>query len=260
MSRKTPPSPSRSRRPWRSRPRLASRRAAGLSPHAPCPSWRGLPSSPEALSACGALLSSAGGEQPEQQAATTTIMIGPPTNSARVNCQPSTSAMMMPSSIDEVGRRDFERDRRDEVGALAEDRACECDRGVRAGRGRGAECRRDRERAGASRPEQAAHLAFRDDRLHGAGECEAQDQCPEDLPAHPEREREGLNECIRGAVDRIHRLEWVVVGVCCSTATASRRSRASVCTVACGCTRVRPSTSGSGSAMRLVGPTGGTSQ
>jgi hypothetical protein len=28
-----------------------------------------------------------------------TIMIGPPTNSAAVNCQPSSRAMMMPSSI-----------------------------------------------------------------------------------------------------------------------------------------------------------------
>ena len=31
--------------------------------------------------------------------ATSTIMIGPPTNSARVNCHESSSAMMMPSSI-----------------------------------------------------------------------------------------------------------------------------------------------------------------
>ena len=31
--------------------------------------------------------------------ATSTIMIGPPTNSARVNCQDSRSAMMMPSSM-----------------------------------------------------------------------------------------------------------------------------------------------------------------
>ena len=31
--------------------------------------------------------------------ATSTIMIGPPTNSARVNCQDSSSAMMMPSSM-----------------------------------------------------------------------------------------------------------------------------------------------------------------
>ena len=29
----------------------------------------------------------------------TTIMIGPPTNSAAVNCQPSRRAMMIPSSI-----------------------------------------------------------------------------------------------------------------------------------------------------------------
>jgi hypothetical protein len=31
--------------------------------------------------------------------ATSTMMIGPPTNSARVNCQPSSSAMMMPSRV-----------------------------------------------------------------------------------------------------------------------------------------------------------------
>ena len=31
--------------------------------------------------------------------ATSTIMMGPPTNSARVNCQDSSSAMMMPSSM-----------------------------------------------------------------------------------------------------------------------------------------------------------------
>jgi len=31
--------------------------------------------------------------------ATSTIMTGPPANSARVNCQDSSSAMMMPSSI-----------------------------------------------------------------------------------------------------------------------------------------------------------------
>ena len=31
--------------------------------------------------------------------ATSTMMIGPPTNSASVNCQPSSSAMITPSSI-----------------------------------------------------------------------------------------------------------------------------------------------------------------
>jgi hypothetical protein len=31
--------------------------------------------------------------------ATSTMMMGPPTNSARVNCQPSSRAMMIPSSM-----------------------------------------------------------------------------------------------------------------------------------------------------------------
>jgi hypothetical protein len=49
---------------------------------------------------------------------------------------------------DEVRGGDLEGDRGDEVRALAEERAGQRDRRIRAGGGRGAECRGDRERAG----------------------------------------------------------------------------------------------------------------
>jgi hypothetical protein len=38
------------------------------------------------------------------------------------------------------------------------------------------------------------HLAFRDDRLRDGGEEETEDQRPEDLPEHPEGERERLEQ------------------------------------------------------------------
>ena len=53
-----------------------------------------------------------------------------------------------------------------------------------------------RERARRVVREQAPHLGLRHDRLHGAREREAEDQRPEDLPEHPERERERLPELV----------------------------------------------------------------
>src|SRR6185436_2712521 len=52
----------------------------------------------------------------------------------------------------------------------------------------------DRERAGRVVRQEPAKLALGDDRLDDRREREAEDQRPEDLPEHPERERERVDE------------------------------------------------------------------
>ena len=50
--------------------------------------------------------------------------------------------------------------------------------------------------------QEAPHLALGDHGLHGAGEREAEDQRPENLPAHPERERERVEQRVRQPAHR----------------------------------------------------------
>src|SRR6266542_17612 len=90
----------------------------------------------------------------------------------------------------QVGGGELEGHRGGEVGALAEDRAGQGDRGVGARRGRRAKPAGGRQRAGRVVGQQPAHLGLGDDRLHRPGQGEAEDQRPEDLPEHRERERE----------------------------------------------------------------------
>ncbi len=99
-----------------------------------------------------------------------------------------------PELGDEVGRGDLERDRSGEVGAAAEERPGERDRRVRARRRGRAEAGRDRQRLRAVIRHQSTHLLFRDDGLDETREREAEDQRPENLPEHPERERERVDE------------------------------------------------------------------
>src|SRR5437588_11594366 len=73
-------------------------------------------------------------------------------------------------------------------------RRCRSSR-VGARRG-GAHAAGDAERAWRVVGEQATQLRLRDDGLHDAGEREAEDQRPEDLPEHAERKRECLSELV----------------------------------------------------------------
>ena len=112
-------------------------------------------------------------------------MIGPPTNSASVNCQPISSARMMPSSITRFVDANSNamaavklaplrnRDRASATAAYEHEEEASAE----------ATCDHDRPR-GIVR-EQARHLRLRDHGLHGGRQPEAQDQRPQDLPAHP---------------------------------------------------------------------------
>ena len=126
------------------------------------------------------------------------IMIGPPTNSARVNCQPISSARMMPELDHEVGRGELERHRRGEVGALAEERACQRDGGIRARRRRRArDRRRSRANAGESSGSRPVISDFETTACTTAGQGEPQDQRPQDLPGHAERELQRMGDGAR---------------------------------------------------------------
>ena len=131
-------------------------------------------------------------------------MIGPPTNSPSVNCQPSSSARMIAELDHQVGGGELERHRGGEVGALAEERPGQGHRGVGAGRRGRAEAGGDRQRTRRVVRQEAAHLSLRDDGLDRRRQREAQDQRPEDLPEHPERERERVEQVLPGRGDRVH--------------------------------------------------------
>src|SRR5262245_33135864 len=104
----------------------------------------------------------------------------------------------------EVRGGDLERNRRREIGTTAKERARKGNRGVGAGGRGGAEAGGDGQRPGRVVRKQTAHLALRHHRLHGSREGEAEDQCPEDLPEHPERERQRIDDL--SANGRDHRL------------------------------------------------------
>ena len=94
----------------------------------------------------------------------------------------------------EVGRGELEGHGRGEVGALAEDRASEGDRGVRAGGGGGAKPARDGQGARGVVGQQPCHLGLGDDGLDDGREGKPDDQCPQDLPEHPEGDAEGVDD------------------------------------------------------------------
>jgi hypothetical protein len=131
-----------------------------------------------------------------------TIISGPPTYSPSVNCQPSTSAITMPSSttrfvdassnaIAEVKSAPF----RNSVRASATDAYEQEDEAI-------PERGRLGERAGSSRREAGRSIRLlRNERLHERGEQETEDERPEDLPGHADREAERLPELVQD-VDR----------------------------------------------------------
>ena len=57
-------------------------------------------------------------------------------------------------------------------------------------------CQSRRDRTRAIIRQELAHLLLRDDCLHDGGECEAEDQRPEDLPSHGQRHSECAHDCI----------------------------------------------------------------
>ena len=185
--------PSRREQPPRERALAAGRT---------CPSRRGPPSSRRApRSACSRASRSSRSpqEQPEQHGEHT-IMIGPPMNSARVNCQPMSSARITPELDHQVGRGDLERHRGGEVRALAEQRAGQRHRRVRARRRRGAEPGRDRQRARPVVAEQPHHRGPPHHGLDHRRQREPEDQRPGDLPRH----RPGDRQRVPDGVDQAH--------------------------------------------------------
>src|SRR5580704_17347946 len=100
--------------------------------------------------------------------ATSTIMIGPPANSARVNCQDSSSAMMMPRSMTRL------------VLAISKVIAA-----VKlAPRRNSAQAGGHRQRLRLVAAEQPGHGLPPDHRLDHRRQRESQDQRPGDLPRH----------------------------------------------------------------------------
>ena len=122
-----------------------------------CPSRRGPPSSRRApVGLLTGRVDDRWRTKSRNAMATQTIMIGPPTNSAAVNCQPEQQRQDDAELDDQVRAGDLEGHRGGEVRALAEQRSGQRDRGVRARRRGGPEaCRRspasaaDRRRASA---------------------------------------------------------------------------------------------------------------
>src|SRR6516165_8670745 len=80
--------------------------------------------------------------------------------------------------------------------ALAEDRAGKCDGRVRAGRRGCPEREGSRDGTWAIIREKLAHLLLRNGGLHDGGECETEDQGPEDLPSHGQRHSQCAYDCI----------------------------------------------------------------
>ena len=179
----------------------ALRRAEPLPPRArrrrpTCPSRRGPPSSRRDPCSPGRAPRRPGGASGRRRKtiARMTIISGPPTNSPRTNSQPSRSAITIPSSttrlveaisnaiaaVKSAPRRKSERAR-----ATA---AYEHDDDAAPSAGRAHE--RPRRSSGSSR----CISLLRDDRLDDPRQREAEDQRPEDLPEHPERERERVDD------------------------------------------------------------------
>jgi len=107
-----------------------------------------------------------------------------------------------PQLDDEVGRSELERHRGGEVRPLAEQRARERDGRVGARGRRGAEADRDTDRSRRVIRQQAPDLGLGDGRLDDGRERESEDQRPQDLPEHAERERERIDDRHETAVSR----------------------------------------------------------
>ncbi len=123
-------------------------------------------------------------------------MIGPPTNSPSVNCQPRISAIAIPSSITRfveaiwnaiaaVKSAPFRKSERASATAAYEH---EDDAAPNA-----AAFRSDRGESSEQRP---LDRAPRDERLHDRREQEPEDERPQDLPRHPEAQLERLPELV----------------------------------------------------------------
>ena len=95
-------------------------------------------------------------------------MMGAPTNSANVNCQPKNTSMIKGKLDDQIGGGHFKRHGGGEIGTLPEQRARDRYGCIRARRGRCAECQR---LGNGGRPivrQQPGHFLMGNHRLHHA--------------------------------------------------------------------------------------------
>jgi hypothetical protein len=79
-----------------------------------------------------------------------------------------------------------------EAGALLEECLAHRRRSVGTRRTSSTEAGGERDLADTVAAEHALHALFGNQRLHRAGEREAEDEAPADLPRHPEREHQGF--------------------------------------------------------------------
>ncbi len=151
---------------------------------AACPSMR--PASPR--SACARAASISFGRRTARSISTSSrIMIGPPTNSAAINCQPRKTAQQHAQLDHQVGRSKLERHRRDKVRTLAKQRPRQRRSRIGAGRRSRAQRRRLHNRPSRRVRHQLAHLRLRYHGLHHRRQQKSQAQRPQNLPGHDAR-------------------------------------------------------------------------
>src|SRR6266540_1767164 len=157
------------------------------------------------LSACSrASRTICGRSRARNSRASSTIISGPPTNSAAVNCQPSSTARMMPSSTTRLVEANWN--------AIALVKSAPLRNTERAIATAAYEQEEEaapspqaivRERGGVV-GQQSAHLGLGHHRLDRAGDRKAQDQRPEDLPAHGSGQAERVAERVQHDRERRH--------------------------------------------------------
>src|SRR3984893_3822563 len=118
-------------------------------------------------------------------------IIKPPANSAATNCQPISTARMMPSSRTRLVEANWKA-----IAAMKSAPFRKIDR-ANATADDAAECSRNHDRAQRGIGQEAAHLALGYDRLNNARQGKAEDQRPQDFPSHRKSHREGCKERVR---------------------------------------------------------------
>ena len=152
-----------------------------------CPWRHGPPSAPARPSVGlvpGGLQAAAGAGTARNRTATKMIIKGPPTNSAKVNCQPSSRARMIPSSMTRLVEAISNAMAAREAGAFAEQRSGQRHRSIGTRRAGRAQAGGDGQRSGRSSPSRRIDRLATDDGLDNGRQGEAQDERPQDLPGH----------------------------------------------------------------------------
>ena len=120
-------------------------------------------------------------------------------NSPTTNCQPRRTAMTIPSSTTRFVDAISNAMAAVKFAPLRNSERASATAASGARGGRRSEPRRDHQRPRGIVGKEPPHLLLGHDRLNGCREAEAEDQRPEDLPEHPEAERErsyNLMACI----------------------------------------------------------------